>query len=126
VNYAGNVAEAEAVVAEIEGSGVLHFCESERIGFIPWHPVATGELARPGGPLDGIAREAGTNPAALALAWLLRREVVRSRAARCRRGRHEDRRPHRALEQSSSTVVPAQTKRGGTRARPMSSVSIDG
>jgi len=36
---------------------VLEFAQSHGIGFIPWSPIATGELARPGGPLDEIARE---------------------------------------------------------------------
>ncbi|MDQ3627503.1 MAG: aldo/keto reductase [Actinomycetota bacterium] len=55
---------------------VLQFAEDNGIGFIPWFPVATGELARPGGPLDEIAAEHGATPAQLALAWLLRRSPV--------------------------------------------------
>ena len=55
---------------------VLEFCESEDLGFIPWFPIATGELARPGGPLDSIARQLGATAAQLALAWLLRRSPV--------------------------------------------------
>ena len=31
---------------------VVDHCEAEGIGFIPWYPIATGDLARPGGPLD--------------------------------------------------------------------------
>ena len=55
---------------------VLELCERENLGFIPWFPIATGTLARPGGPLDSIAREIGTAPGQLALAWLLRRSPV--------------------------------------------------
>jgi aryl-alcohol dehydrogenase-like predicted oxidoreductase len=55
---------------------VLEFCEREGLGFIPWFPIATGHLARPGGPLDPIARQLGATPAQLALAWLLRRSPV--------------------------------------------------
>ncbi len=55
---------------------VLEFCEREGLGFIPWFPVATGDLARPGGSLDPIARQLGATPAQLALAWLLRRAPV--------------------------------------------------
>ena len=55
---------------------VLEFCEKEDIGFIPWFPIATGSLARPGGPLEGIAQELEATPAQLALAWLLRRSAV--------------------------------------------------
>ena len=46
------------------------------IAFIPWFPVATGELARPGGVLDSAAQEHGATPAQLALAWLLRKSPV--------------------------------------------------
>ena len=46
------------------------------IAFIPWFPLATGELAKPGGPLDALARQHGASPSQLALAWLLRRSPV--------------------------------------------------
>jgi pyridoxine 4-dehydrogenase len=52
---------------------VLEVCERDGIGFIPWFPVATGKLARPGGPLAELAEETGASPAQLALAWLLHR-----------------------------------------------------
>jgi pyridoxine 4-dehydrogenase len=55
---------------------VLDYCEAENLGFIPFSPVATGELARPGGPLEAVAKETGATPAQLALAWLLRRSPV--------------------------------------------------
>ena len=59
-----------------QSEDVLDYCEREGLGFIPWFPIAVGELARPGGPLDGLARETGATPAQLALAWLLRRSPV--------------------------------------------------
>jgi hypothetical protein len=43
----------------------------EGIAFIPWYPLATGKLARPGGPVDEIASRHGATPAQVALAWLL-------------------------------------------------------
>jgi len=52
---------------------LLEHCERHEIGFIPWYPLATGELARSGGPLDEISAETGATPPQLALAWLLRR-----------------------------------------------------
>ncbi len=55
---------------------VLQYCEAEGIGFIPWFPVAAGELAKPGGLLDEIARDHQATHAQLALAWLLRRSPV--------------------------------------------------
>jgi aryl-alcohol dehydrogenase-like predicted oxidoreductase len=55
---------------------VLRHCEVHNIGFIPWYPLAAGELARPGGTLDAIARAHGASPGQIALAWLLRRSPV--------------------------------------------------
>jgi pyridoxine 4-dehydrogenase len=55
---------------------VLRRCEEQGIGFLPWFPIATGELAAPGGPLDDLAAETGATPAQLALAWLLRSSPV--------------------------------------------------
>jgi len=55
---------------------VLDYCEREGIGFIPWFPMATGRLARRGGPLQRIANEHDVTPAQLALAWLLQRSPV--------------------------------------------------
>jgi len=55
---------------------LLEHCERQGIAFIPWFPLATGQLAASGGPLDRIAEELGASPAQLALAWLLRRSPV--------------------------------------------------
>jgi pyridoxine 4-dehydrogenase len=55
---------------------VLDFCERESIGFIPWFPLATGDLARPGGPLDEMAARHRAAPGQIALAWLLQRSTV--------------------------------------------------
>ncbi len=55
---------------------VLDFCEHESIGFIPWFPLATGDLARPSEPLDEMATRHGAAPGQIALAWLLQRSPV--------------------------------------------------
>lgn len=55
---------------------VIDFCEREGIGFIPWFPLATGNLARPGSSLDEMASRHGVAPAQVALAWLLWRSPV--------------------------------------------------
>jgi pyridoxine 4-dehydrogenase len=55
---------------------VLEACERDGIGFIPWFPLATGDLARRGGPLDDLARRHDAAPGQLALAWLLVRSPV--------------------------------------------------
>jgi pyridoxine 4-dehydrogenase len=55
---------------------LLETCERDGIGFIPWFPLAIGELARQGGPLDDLARRHDAAPGQLALAWLLARSPV--------------------------------------------------
>jgi len=55
---------------------VLNYCEQQGIGFIPWFPLAAGDLARPGSLLDTIAHRHGANPSQLALAWILKRSPV--------------------------------------------------
>ncbi|GAA3764923.1 aldo/keto reductase [Salinactinospora qingdaonensis] len=59
-----------------DSEDVLEYCERNGIGFIPWFPLATGELATPGGVLATAAAEHGSSPAQLALAWLLHRSPV--------------------------------------------------
>ena len=55
---------------------VLAHCERAGIGFIPWYPLAAGDLARPGGVLDAVAQRHGATPGQIALAWLLKRSPV--------------------------------------------------
>ncbi|MGI8710251.1 MAG: aldo/keto reductase [Acidimicrobiales bacterium] len=55
---------------------VLERCDELGIGFIPWFPIATGELAKEGGPLDELAAETDATASQLALAWLLQRSPV--------------------------------------------------
>lgn len=55
---------------------VLKYCTRKNIGFIPWFPLATGDLTKPQGALTRIARQLGAQPAQVALAWLLRKSAV--------------------------------------------------
>ena len=55
---------------------VLDYCEAQSIGFIPWYPLAAGDLAKPGSPLDAIAKQHGASPSQIALAWILKRSPV--------------------------------------------------
>jgi aryl-alcohol dehydrogenase-like predicted oxidoreductase len=55
---------------------VLEHCEKHGIGFIPWFPLAAGNLAKPGSKLDAIAHAHKASPGQIALAWLLRRSPV--------------------------------------------------
>jgi len=52
---------------------VLNYCTRKNIGFIPWFPLATGDLAKPNGALMRIARQLDAQPAQVALAWLLKK-----------------------------------------------------
>ena len=58
------------------GEGVLAYCERRGIGFIPWFPLAAGDLAKPASALADIGRRHGATPGQVALAWLLRRSPV--------------------------------------------------
>jgi pyridoxine 4-dehydrogenase len=55
---------------------VLDACTQRGIGFIPWFPLATGSLAKPGGPLDEVAQAHDATPSQIALAWLLARSPI--------------------------------------------------
>jgi aryl-alcohol dehydrogenase-like predicted oxidoreductase len=55
---------------------VLERCEELGIGFIPWFPLAAGDLAKPGGPVAELAEVHEASPGQIALAWLLRRSPV--------------------------------------------------
>lgn len=63
-------------LGERRHESVLTECERLGLGFIPWFPLATGRLTRPGGPLTAMSSRHGATPAQLALAWLLRRSPV--------------------------------------------------
>ena len=55
---------------------VLDYCERSNIGFIPWFPLAEGNLARPGSLLDTLAQRYQAVPSQIALAWVLKRSPV--------------------------------------------------
>ncbi len=59
-----------------QSEDALDYCEKNNLGFIPWFPVAAGDLARPGGVLDEAAKNHDATIAQLALAWLLKRSPV--------------------------------------------------
>jgi pyridoxine 4-dehydrogenase len=63
-------------VADRQHEDVLEYCEKNGLAFIPWFPVAAGELARPGGKLDAVAKRHGATVAQLSVAWLLHRSPV--------------------------------------------------
>jgi pyridoxine 4-dehydrogenase len=55
---------------------VLEHCEKKGIGFMPWFPLAAGDLVKPGGELAKIAQAHSATPGQIALAWLLKRSPV--------------------------------------------------
>jgi aryl-alcohol dehydrogenase-like predicted oxidoreductase len=63
-------------LADRSAEPLLDHCEANEIAFIPWFPLAMGELAKPGGVLASLAEETGAAPGQLALAWLLARSPV--------------------------------------------------
>jgi aryl-alcohol dehydrogenase-like predicted oxidoreductase len=60
-------------LADRSAEELLDYSAANGIGFIPWFPLATGELAKPGGPLAALAAKRDATPSQLALAWLLHR-----------------------------------------------------
>ena len=63
-------------IANRASEAVLRHCAEQQIGFMPWYPLAAGELARKGGPLDTISKKLQATPSQVALAWALRRSPV--------------------------------------------------
>jgi pyridoxine 4-dehydrogenase len=60
-------------LADRADEDVLDYCEAQGIGFIPWYPLAAGDLARPGGVVDEVAKAHGATASQVALAWVLKR-----------------------------------------------------
>jgi pyridoxine 4-dehydrogenase len=59
-----------------QSQDVLDYATAEGIAFIPWFPIATGDLAAPDSPVVDIARELDATPSQVALAWLLQKSPV--------------------------------------------------
>ena len=55
---------------------VLEYCEQKRIGFIPWFPLAAGQLSGGRSPVSRVAEQLKATPSQVALAWLLWRSPV--------------------------------------------------
>ena len=63
-------------VGDRQHEDVVKYCESNKIAFIPWFPVAAGKLAQPGGKLDEVSKRHGATVSQLSIAWLLHRSPV--------------------------------------------------
>lgn len=63
-------------LANRQSEDVLKYCEQQNIGFIPWYPLAAGDLTGLMSVVSGIARAKGVAKSQIALAWLLKRSPV--------------------------------------------------
>ena len=63
-------------VGDRSSEDVLRFCEEAQIAFLPYFPLARGELAEPGSALAEIGARHGASSAQVALAWLLQHSPV--------------------------------------------------
>jgi pyridoxine 4-dehydrogenase len=59
-----------------EHEAVVDYCDAHGIGFIPWYPLAAGDLAKAGDKIDAIAQAHHATPSQVAVAWLLQRSPV--------------------------------------------------
>ena len=55
---------------------VLEYCEKQKLGFIPWFPLAAGKLSGADSPINRVATQLKATPSQIALAWLLSRSPV--------------------------------------------------
>jgi aryl-alcohol dehydrogenase-like predicted oxidoreductase len=60
-------------LAARDHDAVLDYATKAGIAFIPFFPLAVGDLTRPGGELSRLAAEVQATPSQVALAWLLHR-----------------------------------------------------
>jgi len=63
-------------LSDRHSEAVLDYCARENIGFIPWFPLATGNLTKADGPLTQAAKKLNATPGQIALAWLLKKSPV--------------------------------------------------
>jgi pyridoxine 4-dehydrogenase len=68
---------AKQAHAEVEDpEGVLELCERQHIAYLPFFPLAVGNVAQAKPALTAIAEKHGASPAQIALAWLLARSPI--------------------------------------------------
>ena len=63
-------------IADRGSEDVLEYCEKEKMGFIPWFPLAAGRVSGPDSAIGRIAAQWKATPSQVALAWLLARSPV--------------------------------------------------
>ena len=60
-------------IADRKHDDVVDYCAKHQLAFIPWFPMAGGDMFKPGHPLDKVAKRHGASISQVALAWLLHR-----------------------------------------------------
>jgi aryl-alcohol dehydrogenase-like predicted oxidoreductase len=63
-------------VADRGSEDVLEYCETQKMAFIPWFPLAAGKVSGADSPLRSLAAQWKVSPSQVALAWLLARSPV--------------------------------------------------
>ncbi len=63
-------------VADRGSEDVLEYCEKQKMGFIPWFPLAAGQISSADNPIRRVAAQWKATPSQVALAWLLSRSQV--------------------------------------------------
>ncbi|MGH7283640.1 MAG: aldo/keto reductase [Polyangiaceae bacterium] len=73
----GGGAIAKYTHSEVDDpEGVLDFCTKKKIAFLPYFPLAVGNVGKEKPALAAIAKKHEASPAQIALAWLLARSPV--------------------------------------------------
>ena len=63
-------------VVDRAADDVVEYCERAGLGFIPWFPLAAGDVSKKGNELERAAAKLKITPSQTALAWLLQRSPV--------------------------------------------------
>jgi aryl-alcohol dehydrogenase-like predicted oxidoreductase len=63
-------------VVDRAAEDVVEYCDRASLGFIPWFPLASGDVAKSGNAIERAAANLKITPSQLALAWLLHRSPV--------------------------------------------------
>ena len=63
-------------VADRGAEDVLEYCEKQKMAFIPWFPLAAGQVFGAASPISRLAARWNVSPSQVALAWLLARSPV--------------------------------------------------
>jgi pyridoxine 4-dehydrogenase len=63
-------------VSDRGSEDALEYCEKHKIAFIPWFPLAAGQLSGADSAIGRLAAQSKATPSQVALAWLLLRSPV--------------------------------------------------